>query len=356
MEPELVLHGVFLHLTRQGFRLGVRDYVDALEALRAGFGLHDRARLLWLCQTLWARSEAEARRIALLFGQFPEPSAAEVAAVRGERPSPDTAAAPETPPGAPRSTGTDAASGEPRATIHFAPPGATGLGLPRAQIALDPAEPFILTPPPLIPLRNLVIIWRRFRTALRTGPKTELDIAATVAEQSRAGWLTGPRLVAPRRNQARLTLLVDVSPSMMPWHSVITLLPDSLRHSQFREAALYYFDNLPDEVLYRTESQTGPVTLKAALERHAGTPLLILGDGGAARGARNPDRIRETQAFLKRISGAWRPIAWINPMPRHRWRRTSFEAVTRARGVAAFGLTEDELIRAIDVLRGRREA
>jgi hypothetical protein len=355
MTPELVLHGLFRHLQCQGFCLGIHDYLDALEALRAGFGLNDRARLLWLCQTLWARTEEESRRIALLFGQFPKPTDTEVEAFTGERVAPEPTDIQTSRAGATSVPIRDTAP-LPQVTIEFTPAGRAGLALPRPHITRGRSEPFVLTPRPPIQLRELVIIWRRFRAAMRTGPKTELDLEATMEQQCRTGRLTSPTLVAARRNLARLTLLVDVSPSMQPWQSFIPLLRESLRHGQLREVAIYFFDNLPEGVVYRTEALTGPEPIEAALERHAGSPLLILGDGGAARGNRNPDRTRATRDFLRCISASWRPVAWINPMPRHRWRRTSFDVVVRTPGVAAFTLTEGELIQAIDVLRGKREA
>jgi uncharacterized protein with von Willebrand factor type A (vWA) domain len=96
-----------------------------------------------------------------------------------------------------------------------------------------------------VTLRALVIAWRRFRLAQRTGPRTELDIAATIAEKCRRGRLIEPALVAARRNQARLVLLVDASASMEPWRPLSRLLAESLDRSQLAHAALYFFDNVP---------------------------------------------------------------------------------------------------------------
>jgi uncharacterized protein with von Willebrand factor type A (vWA) domain len=359
VDPELVLTGLFLHLRQGGMPLGPRDFLDALRALRQGFGLHGRDRLLWLCQTLWARSEEEVRQIGLLFANLPQPTSRDVETVRkvllgveqkgamGPEEDPGPEGASEAKSFSPSPSG-------PTAAVHFATAGQPGLPLMRPRIEPHASEPFVLNPRPLIALRSLITAWRRFRVPLRTGARTELDIPATIADQSRRGRSAAPVRIAPRRNLARLTVLADMSPSMLPWRSFAELLRQSLAQSQLGEAALYYFANLPEDSLYRTPSLTRPLSLIEVEDRHRGTPMLIFGDGGAARGYRNRDRVSDTRALLARWSRLWRPIVWINPMPRNRWNGTSFEAAVGAPGVTTMQLGDAELIHAIDVMRGRR--
>lgn len=353
MKPELVLRGVFVHLVEHGFRLGMRDYLDALRALRGGFGGHGRRELLRLCQTLWARSEAEERTIALLFDRFPVPTREEIAAVTGATPAderPRNAARATTQHGAadPRAAGGDS----PALGVSFTPVPRDGLGLPRAQASPASDEIFILTPRPVIPLRTLVIAWRRFRAASRTGPRVELDLDATVAAKCRTGLLEAPVLVPARRNHARVVVLVDASPSMQAWQGLGELLETSLRQGQLGDWALRYFDNVPD-VLYRDDRLLAPEPVERVLRAHAGSTLVVISDGGAARGARSLERVRGTASFLSQAYPRWRPAAWINPMPVSRWRGTSAEGIARLRGVSMFELTDVGLVEAVDVLRGR---
>lgn len=360
MDPELVLSGLFVHLRRQGLPLGPRDFLDALGALRRGFGLHDRAQLLWLCQTLWARSEEELRQIAQLFAAFPQPTPDEVEMTRerligaqGEGTRRRLAESEPTASGkaelaAPRGLG-------PKTMVHFAAAGQPGLPVPRPRFESRISEHFVLSPRPPIALRSLIIAWRRFRIPMRTGARTELDIPATIADQTRSGRSVAPVLIAPRRNLARLTVLTDTSPSMLPWRDFAELLQQSLDQSQLHLASSYYFSNLPEDILYRTPNLTRPLRVAEAEKRHRGTPLLIFGDGGAARGHRNRERMADTRVLLARLSRVWRPIVWINPMPRSRWRGTSFEDVVAAANVACMPLMESELIRAVDIMRGRRQ-
>lgn len=352
MDAELVLRGVFAHLVERGFPLGVRDYLDGVRALQAGHGGYTRARLLWLCRTLWARSDAEERAITLLFDGLPLPTDEEVAAARGED---APAASPREP--APAATRPDApqpveGEADPPLAVTFDRPAGDGTGLPRARAEPSSDELFILTPRPVVPLRSMVIAWRRFRAAQRSGPPVELNLEATVAAKCRTGLLTAPALLPARRNQARVVVLVDASRSMQPWEEVGEMLHDSLRQSQLGAWALRFFDNVPD-VLYRDGRLSAPEPVERVLRAHPASALLVVSDAGAARGGRGADRVAATGDFLRAVQPQWRPAAWLNPMPRARWKGTGAERIARMRGVSMFALDEDGLVQAVDVLRGR---
>lgn len=354
METELPLERLFLHLVKdRGFPLTVRDYQDALRALALGHGGADRQSLLWLLETLWVRTEEESRQLNLLFREIPRPTNEEIAELIGQ-PLPPAQTVQDAKEDVPPGERADEPAQVPQ--IQFSASTQSGLGLPQAQIEPSGREPFILHPRPPVSLRSLIVTWRRFRRALRSGPKVELDLAATIAEQSRRGYLTQPVLVPARRNLARLVVLVDASPSMAAWRSLHPALSESLREGRLGLAALYFFHNVPDEQLYETEMLTGAVSLGELLERHTGSTLLLVSDAGAARGRRDRERIEGTRQFLERVSGLWQPVAWVNPLPRRRWKGTSAERIARFPGLGMTELTEDGLVQAIDLLRGRRSA
>jgi hypothetical protein len=62
---ELPLLGLFQALRRAGVPLGLREHLDALRALRAGFGRGGRGELQRLCGALWCRSAEEHRLLGL---------------------------------------------------------------------------------------------------------------------------------------------------------------------------------------------------------------------------------------------------------------------------------------------------
>ncbi len=73
--PPLLL-GLFRELKAHGVPVGVRDYLDGVEALRLGFGQDSRAALRDLAVALWGRSDEERRLISRWFDVLPAPDPA----------------------------------------------------------------------------------------------------------------------------------------------------------------------------------------------------------------------------------------------------------------------------------------
>jgi uncharacterized protein with von Willebrand factor type A (vWA) domain len=354
MEFTVPLEGLFMHLVRNGFPLSARDYQDALKALRCGYGLHRREDLLWLCQTLWARSDQELSRIQRLFRDFPRPSPSVVNKVETNFSLKDETTEDSQNDKRPyneRSRRTQRFDQAPE--VEFTTPTQSGIGLPRVKVRHDIGDIYIHTPRSLIGLRSLIIAWRRFRLAQRSGPRVELNIEATIAEQCRRGMLVDLVLVPARRNHARVTVLIDASPSMITWHHMNQLLSESLERSQLAHTAIYFFDNTPVENLHEVEKLNRPIQIARALEINAHCALLVVSDAGAARGSFDRGRLVKTKKFIEQVGVSWHPIAWLNPMPRTRWVGTTAERVSRLPGLAMFELTEDGFIHAIDFMRGK---
>ena len=94
MDPELVLSGLFLHLRRQGLPLGPRDFLDALAALRSGFGSRSGAAALVVSDAVGPLRRGAAG-VAQLFAAFPQPTPDEVEMTRERLDGPE-GRAPET--------------------------------------------------------------------------------------------------------------------------------------------------------------------------------------------------------------------------------------------------------------------
>lgn len=357
MSQEFLLEGLFFYLARAGFQLSIRDYQDALSALRAGYGVGTRQDLLWLCHTLWARSNEERRLLDLLFHRFPFPSPEKVEMLTHEgkagRAETSREANLERPPAMTEQTTPEQEDQSPTRALEFVPPSQKGIPLTTAQAQPQHDEVFILTRRPIVSLRALILIWRRFRAASRAGPKVELDLEATIREKSRQGILAEPVLIPARRNQAKLIALIDVSNSMFPWNDFQRTMVESLRTGHLGQATVYYFHNVPTEVLYERETLTKPITIEKALQAHQNSTLMIFSDAGAARGFSRRDRVEESREFLVKVKRKWQPIVWMNPMPPHRWKHSSAERIGQLAHHTMLQLSEEGLIRAIDVLRGK---
>jgi uncharacterized protein with von Willebrand factor type A (vWA) domain len=236
--PPLLL-GLFRELKANGVPVGTRDYLDGVEALRLGFGQGDRAALRDLASALWGRSDEERRLIGRWFDVLPPPDGALIATIDDEldardattdqaiaSPAAATArpAAP-TPAGggpvlgaAPGATVDTSAAQAARARVSFAATReGSGLPIPRLASAPQIGEDYVLNPQPLISPRDMAVLWRRYRRSTRHGPRTEMDLAATLRERCRRGLLCRPVCRPRRSNSARLLILADASPSMDPW-------------------------------------------------------------------------------------------------------------------------------------------
>jgi uncharacterized protein len=350
---ELLLEGAFRTLVRAGLRLSVRDYLAAMAALEAGFGVGSRAALLRLCQSLWARSDDEARLVKATFDRMPVATSDEVhKAIAARNPVNATAGAPPLS----LASASDASPKEPtpqetRVRLQFTGDQA-GLPLPRAVVKEGPGEMFLLSERPVIEERAMAIAWRRLHRPARAGASTEPDIEATAQAQARERVLAAPVLLPPRVNRARVVVLIDISPSMAAWRSFGLSLESALRQGRMARAAVYYFENVPDE-LWRERTPAGLVDLNRELADGEGSALLVFSDAGAARGRRNTERARSTGEFLRAVGSRWRPIVWLNPMPRARWQGTTAALIARQPGVSSFALGPTEFVRTIDVLRGQ---
>ncbi|WP_300451778.1 VWA domain-containing protein [Accumulibacter sp.] len=372
------LLGLFRELLANGVPLGVRDYLDALRALQLGFGRLDlkqdgRQALRDLALALWARSDAEQRLIARWFDLVPAPGRALIDAI-------DEALARVSASGAGQSVGqrqggTAPAGGKlagPASPTAQPPPDAApveescarvsfvgahaGGGLPVPRLSVEPKidEHYVLHPHTLVSLREMTVLWRRYRRSTRRGPRRELDLAATIRERCRRGRLLQPVCRARRANSARLLVLADTSASMDPWRPFLATLADSLRLGRLASAELRYFSNLPRSQLFADVDLTDPQARDEVLRRHAGAGLLVLSDAGSARGYLNRRRALQTAAFLAEAASLFPAIVWINPMPRTRWAGTTAALVAAGANVSMLPLDAAHLLRAVDILRGNK--
>jgi uncharacterized protein with von Willebrand factor type A (vWA) domain len=328
-----------------------------------GFGGHTKEELRLFCHRLWGRNEGELRTIDAVFSLIPTAELDQEEIVEFERLLRDNF---DLPTGTNQRPGKLAESADYRPTrsrngpysrVFFGGVGEQGgLALPRLNVASRAQESFTYTPQTVISRRDLAVVWRRLRKMTRDGPRLELDVGATIRERCHTGVLTRPVLRPYRRNAAGLLVLADVSPSMAPWRPFLQTLAGSLELGQLRAAAMLYFSNFPRDWIYRTSVLRERISLEEVSRHNAGAALLVVSDGGAARGHVSPDRVRQTLRFLDRAAEHFRPIVWINPMPRARWTGTSSAALARQSRAVTLPLDKESLIRAVDLLRGARES
>jgi uncharacterized protein with von Willebrand factor type A (vWA) domain len=367
-----ILYGIFRALLDRNVPVRVSDYLDALRALRQGFGgpvessgQPRHANLCWLCEVLWARDEIEVRLIRDLFAAIEPATVTETADFEKwlgltitqpqlddqEQPDPDSSEGTTIPlRGSSADTVPPSEVEAPLRVEVEAPHLKDGWRLPLLPARLRASEAFVLEPETVLPMRTLAAAWRLLRSLARTGPKVELDVDATIAGRCREGMLGRPVMRAQRRNRSSLFVLADVSTSMGAWLPLIGLVEQSLPLGRLQVARILYFANVPRTSVFDDRALSKPISLDQLYCMVAGARIIVVSDAGSARGFLNYRRADQTLRFLTRITAIIRAAVWLNPMPPHRWHETTAEQISSM--LPMLPLTRQGLSLGIDILRG----
>lgn len=343
---------------REHCPLGIDEYMLALRALQAGFGLGDRRAIVQLCCLLWTKSDEDVQLLHRLFEQM----LVQLAPPTKELSIPDPLQHPSEPSidrepeMSPSELSQPISPTPPNLTLEMDEPVEVVQAIRRsARADLDMRRPRfnLLTEYFPVTRRQMKQSWRSLRRPVREGPPEELDVVATVEKIGRQGLLLAPVLVPRRRNRADLVLMIDQGGSMVPFHNLSRQLVETAqRGGRLGRAGVYYFHNYPLSHLYcdpaLLEALPIPDALAAFSKR---TAVLIVSDAGAARGNFEMERVKETQEFIGKLKQSVRYYAWLNPLPNNRWHGTTAGEI--ARMVPMFEMNRHGLDVAISMLRGR---
>lgn len=387
-----VLLILFDKLRSYGLPLGIDDYMMALRALQGGFGIGDRQKLENLCSTLWTKSEQEARLLNRLLDEvlaeaqtyINQSNIKKTAKLAEEKLKKPGKALQKTETSQPVTSSTkpqktlDESTSTPVSEKANQPPLETSLThskpSPSAEIVpeIEPEQVIqaIRSYKPdrlrmsyyrsdlsaqYLPVtsREMKQSWRFLRHRVREGTLKELDIAGTVKKNCHHGILPEPVMMPRYINRVKLVLLVDRGGSMVPFHHLSTQLIDKAeRGGNIEQTNVYYFQNYPEKYLYSdpTRLKAQPIT-KFLESIDKKTSVLIVSDAGAARGNKNPERVKYTYKFIEQLQQSVNYYAWLNPMPTDSWQDTT--ACEIARFVPMFEMSRQGLDAAISTLRGR---
>ncbi|MBD2199428.1 MULTISPECIES: hypothetical protein [Calothrix] len=367
------------------FPLGVDDYLLALEALQAGFGIGDPQALEFLCCTLWAKSPKDAKTLHEQLNKLLKKAQIETEksftidnSTINNNESIIDAFLPEAPlvePELPVDSSTVPPIPETSSTSKFGEFGNQGTLSSSTEPPLELKEPqkviqAIRQHEPNLRIkiyprqdptkeylpvtsRHIIQSWRLLRHLVRKGTLDKLDTVGTIDEVSRQGVLLDAMMMPRYVNQALLILLVDQDGSMVPFHHLYRQLIDKAQHGgNINKTLIYYFHNYPEKYLYGDSTRIKGNLIKEVLESFDDkAAVLIISDAGAARGYYNEERVEGTKKFIEQLQKSVRYFAWLNPVPDDSWQNTSAEEI--ASFVPMFEMSRDGLIAAIDILRGR---
>lgn len=348
---------LFERLRRQGVPLGVSDYLEAIATLQAGIGIEDKASFQALLRLLWAKSKEDQELFDTAFGELVEPQLQII-------PIPEPITPPTTPPPTPPIPEPSPPLPEtrfPEIPQQVSKPQPETITVPSSTLKqsfnwqtelTEQPQFYQLTPRLPMNRRDMAGVWRQLRRPQRIGVAEELDVEATINSICRTGVLLKPVLQPRRRNQAQLLILVDRQGSMTPFAPLFEAAIDAiLRGGLLGKTSLYYFHDVPEQFLYEHPTLTRPVALEKVLEEQAkNNSVLIISDAGAARGYYDSMRVEDSQTFVQILNNYTYLSAWLNPMPKYRWRVTTAEDI--ASMIPMFTLNREGLHDAVNILRG----
>jgi hypothetical protein len=207
---------------------------------------------------------------------------------------------------------------------------------------------------------------RRLRKLTRIGPQTELDLDETIDETCKNAGEIELVFRAPRKNDVRLLLLMDVGGTMDPFFEPVSQLLTALHEERgLRDFQPYYFHNcIYDHVYTRARlTRADAVPTGDVLRRlDPRWKVAIVGDAAMhpaelseAYGGIDPRITSPTPGvqWLHRIADHFDRVVWINPEPKDNWDDYQTLRVVR-RIFPMFHLSVDGLTEAVQALVGAR--
>jgi uncharacterized protein with von Willebrand factor type A (vWA) domain len=217
-------------------------------------------------------------------------------------------------------------------------------------------------------LRSVKVSLRRLRQLTRAGQETELDLDETIDETCRNAGEIELVFRAPRRNNVRVLLLMDVGGTMDPYYEPVSRLLTALHEDHgLREFQPYYFHNcIYDHVYSRARmARADAVPTGDVLRKLDGRwKCVIVGDASMhpaellePYGSIDPRISTPTQGvvWLHRIADHFERAVWINPDDPPYWEGSQTARVIK-RLFPMFHLSVDGLSQAMQALVGSRPA
>jgi hypothetical protein len=352
-KPEPYLKTLFYRLRNDGFNLSIKEYLVILDAIKEGWGTKDEKDFEKLLRLLWCKSCEQQSHLAMVFDTVVIETKQNRDKVDSESIKDQKSSNKEQS----NSVSTEVISTttviQNPVTVNTKPATQDLSTLPittprQIQESEDDSELVAHYP---ISRRCLVYNWRYLRRPVADGVRDVLDIKMTVEEATKQGFFLKPVYSRRERNHAHLLILVDQEGSMTPFHHFSRdVIETALYESSIEKVDVTYFHNLPAEYVYRDPFLTDKIALEKVLSQcDSETRVLIVSDGGAARGYRRRERISATTEVIWEIQQHTNLIAWLNPVPQQRWDSTTAKIISHL--VPMFPLNQEGLHQGILTLQ-----
>jgi len=195
--------------------------------------------------------------------------------------------------------------------------------------------------------RPLQIHWRSLRNMVYEPDFETIDVAACTANIAQKGFLSEIFYEHTPKNKMQLVTIVDNWGSMGVFRWLSSQITDIIS-SQIKNE-VYYCYNLPEPFLYSDTEMKTKKEWRNFREKLNGKHVIFISDAGAAKGNYSSARIKRTKEILNDIRRIAKNVVWLNPMPEHRWRKTS--AIYISLAVQMYEISENGLQQTIHYLK-----
>ncbi|HYD47866.1 MAG TPA: VWA domain-containing protein [Terriglobales bacterium] len=215
-------------------------------------------------------------------------------------------------------------------------------------------------------VRQLRTALRRLRQLTRSGTPTELDLDETIDRTCRNAGEIELEFRAPRRNEVRLLLLMDVGGTMDPYYQPVSQLLTALHEERgLRDFHAYYFHNCVYEHLFENaRMHRADAVPTADILRRLNPHWKVVFVGDAAMhpaellqpyGNIDPRRAAGTPGidWLHRIADHFERSVWINPEKQAYWDADTCRIIRRL--FPMYYLSVDGMSDAVRALVGARQ-
>lgn len=212
--------------------------------------------------------------------------------------------------------------------------------------------------------RNMKLIFKRLRILSRTGLPSELDLDGTIRKTSDNGGMLDIAMQAPRKNQVKVLMLMDVGGSMDEHVSLCEQLFSAARW-EFKHLEFYYFHNCVYESVWKDNKRRFREripTLELIHKFNKDYKMIFVGDaamspyeihfrGGSVEHYNDEPGI----TWLRRLKEQFPDMVWINPTPEYEW--DYYESTQMIRSFSEnrmFPMTMDGLLQAMRCLNNSK--
>lgn len=176
--------------------------------------------------------------------------------------------------------------------------------------------------------------------------KKFLDLEAMIEQVTQRGYIYELIYSYGKKTFSKVNLLIDQGGSMVGFFPTVELLKEKVKAVNPEKISNYYFLNCPVGNVYKDKEITEAISL-ANLSQKKDTAIIILSDGGAARGRYDKGRVKDVKKFIQQMKNM--PIVWINPVPKFRWKNTTAQFIAEI--VPMFEATDIAFVNAIKKLK-----